>query len=112
MHNRRVGAGPVPSLPELYVNERQVHGLIVLKKFGWKLVCIRRSNDLNPEIILRNKVEGAVGFLESDGILRLSNDLRIRERAKFEPELSDNNTNELIQKYQRCVAPGHTNIEL
>lgn len=106
MQERRNGASPIPSDPELYINEKQVHGLIILKKFGWKLVCIRRCQDLYPSVILKNKSEGLVGLLEYDGILKLSNDLNIRNKTRKEEEVSDEMTESLFVNLDRYTNPG------
>lgn len=106
MHERRTGASPIPSDPELYINEQQVHGLIILKKFGWKLVCIRRCQDLYPTVILKNKGEGRVGLLEYNGILKLSDDLNIRSKTRKGEEVSDEMTESLFADLDRYVSPG------
>lgn len=84
MENRRTGERPIPSTPELFINEQQVHGLIVLKKFGWKLVCIRREEEQYPSVILKNRLENTVGILQTNGILRLHKNLQIRKQKTFE----------------------------
>ncbi|MES9946627.1 MAG: hypothetical protein ABW080_16865 [Candidatus Thiodiazotropha sp.] len=99
MENRRIGEGPVPPIPELYINKHQVHGLTILRKFGWKLVCIRRSNDINPSVILKNKAEDALGILETDGTLRINIDLEIRKASIFESSSVDSNTDYLLSRY-------------
>ena len=76
---KRFGMGPVPNSPEFYVNEQQVTGMSILRKFGWKLVCIRRPSFDEVMPIFRNSHENAVGILGADGILRISHDLRIRK---------------------------------
>ena len=76
---KRFGMGPVPTSPECYVNEKQVDGMSILRKFGWKLVCIRRPSIDEITAIFKNSQENAVGILGEDGILRVSNDLRIRK---------------------------------
>ncbi|MES9992643.1 MAG: hypothetical protein ABW098_11850 [Candidatus Thiodiazotropha sp.] len=101
MTNRRTGEGPIPSIPELYINEQQVHGLAILRKFGWKLVCIRRSDQLNPSVILKNRAEGVLAILQADGILRISQDLEIRKASIFEPIKADLNTDRLMARYTR-----------
>ena len=108
---RRNGASPIPTDPELYINELQVYGLIILKKFGWKLVCIRRCNDLYPSVILKNRAEGRVGLLECDGVLKLSNDLHVRNRTRKDKEVSDEVTNTLLAKFDRFANPGGWNAE-
>ncbi len=106
IQDRRNGASPIPTDPELYINEQQVQGLIILKKFGWKLVCIRRCEDLYPSVILKNKVEGRVGLLECDGILKLSTHVRIREKTRRGEEVSDEMTNTLFAKFERYSNQG------
>ena len=78
MEEKRIGLGPIPSEPEHYLNAQQVHGLTILRIFGWKLVCIRRAVDSSNTTILRNKRENALGILGDDGILRLSSQIKIR----------------------------------
>ena len=78
---KRFGMGPIPKAPEYYLNELQVNGMPILKKFGWVLVCIRRPSVDEVTTILRNKRENAVGILGEDGILRVSESLRIRKAA-------------------------------
>lgn len=105
IQDRRNGASPIPSDPELYINEKQVHGLIILKKFGWKLVCIRRCQDLYPSVILKNKTEGRVGLLEYDGILKLSDDLHIRNKTRKNEEVSDEMAESLFADLDRYTNP-------
>ena len=78
---KRFGMGPVPQCPEVFINERQVSGMPILRKFGWKLVCVRRSSLNEVTTILRNSHENLVGILGEDGVLRINNDLRIRKTA-------------------------------
>ncbi len=78
---KRFGMGPVPKAPEFYLNERQVNGMPILRMFGWRLVCIRRPSFDEITTILHNRREGAVGILGEDGILRVSNTLKIRKIA-------------------------------
>jgi hypothetical protein len=79
LSEKRFGMGPVPKAPETFINERQVNGLPILKKFGWKLVCVRRSSINEAITILRNRREDLVGILGEDGILRINNTLKIRK---------------------------------
>ncbi|MEJ2622512.1 MAG: hypothetical protein P8163_20370 [Candidatus Thiodiazotropha sp.] len=76
---KRVGMGPVPTEPEMYINERQVEGMSILKKFGWNLVCIRRANFGQSLTVLKNRQERSIGILDEDGILKLSPELKIRQ---------------------------------
>jgi hypothetical protein len=76
---KRVGMGPVPTEPEMYINEKQVAGMSILKKFGWNLVCIRRPNFSPPLTVLKNSQEKSIGILDKDGILKLSPELKIRQ---------------------------------
>lgn len=78
---KRLGLGPVPDSPEVFINERQVNGMPILRKFGWKLVCIRRTSVNEVTTILRNSHEGLVGILGEDGILRINDSLKIRKSA-------------------------------
>ncbi len=78
---KRFGMGPIPKAPERYINECQVNGIPILRKFGWKLVCIRRPSINEVTTILHNSYEGLVGILGEDGILRISDSLRIRKSA-------------------------------
>lgn len=75
---KRFGMGPVPKAPECYLNELQVNGMTILRKFGWKLVCIRRPSINEVTTVFLNRQEGSVGILGRDGILRISENLRIR----------------------------------
>jgi hypothetical protein len=99
--DRRNGESPIPSDPELYINEQQVHGLIILKKFGWKLICIRRSDSLYPSVILKNSTERRLGLLEGDGILKLSSSISIRNRTRRERLLPEDMTETLLSKFDR-----------
>lgn len=76
---KRFGMGPIPKAPKNYLNERQVSGIPILRKFGWRLVCIRRHSIDEISTILHNRLEGAVGVLGEDGILRISNSLKVRK---------------------------------
>ncbi len=78
---KRFGMGPIPKAPEQYINECQVNGIPILRKFGWKLVCIRRPSVNEVTTILHNSNEGSVGILGEDGILRISDSLQIRKSA-------------------------------
>jgi hypothetical protein len=76
---KRFGMGPVPQALECYINERQVNGISILKKFGWKLVCVRRPAIDNVTTIVQNRLEGLVGILDEDGVLRINDSLKIRK---------------------------------
>ena len=78
---KRLGLGPVPESPEVFINERQVNGMPILRKFGWKLVCIRRTSVNEATTILRNSRENLIGILGEDGILRINDSLKIRKTA-------------------------------
>lgn len=75
---KRFGMGPVPASPEHYLNETQVNGMTILRKFGWKLVCVRRASVTEITTVFRNSHDNMVGVLGEDGILRISNDLKVR----------------------------------
>ncbi|MES9970036.1 MAG: hypothetical protein ABW092_08360 [Candidatus Thiodiazotropha sp.] len=79
---KRIGMGPIPSEPKYYLNKEQVNGLEVLRKFGWRIVCVRRPTVFDTTTILLNKHTDKLGVLGSDGILRISNNLKIREDSK------------------------------
>ncbi|MCG7866609.1 MAG: hypothetical protein N0E59_16270 [Candidatus Thiodiazotropha taylori] len=79
--DKRVGMGPVPTSPEMYINEKQVEGMSILKKFGWKLVCIRRPGFGHALTVLKNSQERSIGVLGEDGILRLTPELKIRQAS-------------------------------
>jgi hypothetical protein len=76
---KRFGMGPIPKAPENYLNETQVNGMPILRKFGWKLVCIRRPSIDEIYTIFQNRQEGSVGVLGEDGILRISDSLQLRK---------------------------------
>ena len=76
---KRFGLEPIPKAPKNYLNERQVSGMPILRKFGWRLVCIRRPSVDEISTIFHNKLEGAVGVLGEDGILRISDSLQVRK---------------------------------
>ena len=78
---KRLGLGPVPKAPAAFINERQVNGMPILRKFGWKLVCVRRSALDEVTTILRNSHENLIGTLGEDGILRINNSLKIRKTS-------------------------------
>ncbi|MGD9163554.1 MAG: hypothetical protein PVF13_02220 [Chromatiales bacterium] len=98
MQERRNSVSPVPADPKLYINELQVNGLIILKKFGWRLVCIRRYHDLLPSVILKNRNEERVGVLQHDGILKLREDLKIRTLADNDVDMSEQITKAILLK--------------
>lgn len=79
--DKRLGMGPVPEAPAEFINERQVNGMPILRKFGWKLLCVRRSSLTETTTILRNSQENRVGILGEDGILRINDSLKIRKSA-------------------------------
>jgi hypothetical protein len=76
---KRFGMGPVPSLPKHYLNEKQVTGMGILRKFGWKLVCIRRPSIEDVHSIFINRREDALGVLGADGVLRIDRGIKIRK---------------------------------
>jgi hypothetical protein len=84
MEERRNDKSPIPDSQVQVINEHQQHGLEILGKFGWKLVCIRRQDDINPSVILKNSEDGVLGTLEADGVLRLNSKLAIRKNRGFE----------------------------
>ncbi|MCU7845092.1 MAG: hypothetical protein KZQ93_14780 [Candidatus Thiodiazotropha sp. (ex Monitilora ramsayi)] len=98
MAEKRNRMGPIPSDPENHITEQQVNGLVILKKFGWKLVCVRRAPDTTSTTIVRNKQEGTVGILESNGILKITNSLKIRKRKKESVEELEMKTQQLIER--------------
>ena len=53
----------------------------ILRKFGWKLVCVRRNSVNDVTTILRNSRENLVGILGEDGILRINDSLKLRKTA-------------------------------
>ncbi|MEW8208695.1 MAG: hypothetical protein AB2746_21440 [Candidatus Thiodiazotropha taylori] len=84
MEERRFNGSPIPDTEIQVINQQQLHGLDILSKFGWKLVCVRKANDLNPAVILENRQNGVLGTLETDGVLRLNSNLAIRRSRVFE----------------------------
>jgi hypothetical protein len=80
--DKRIGMGPIPSEPKYYLNREQVSGLAVLRKFGWRIVCVRRPSEYDTTTILVNKHTDKLGVLGSDGILRISRNLKIRNGSK------------------------------
>ena len=100
MEERRQGIGAVPPEPKLFVNDIQVRNLLILKKFGWNLVCIRRQNEhhLDPAVILTNRSESRVGIIDADGILRLSSDLKIRNFSRHDRQIMNDNTDFFLRK--------------
>lgn len=81
-YDKRLGMGPIPASPERYINAKQVDGLSILKKFGWKLICIRRPSNGSCETLMKNGHDKAVGILGEDGILRINPDIQIRHSQK------------------------------
>ncbi|MES9972321.1 MAG: hypothetical protein ABW092_20000 [Candidatus Thiodiazotropha sp.] len=83
MHDdKRLGKGPIPNSPERYINEKQVDGLSILKKFGWKLICIRRPSGGDCTTLMKNRQAQEVGILGEDGILRVNPEIQIRQSRK------------------------------
>lgn len=80
--DKRIGMGPIPSEPKYYLKKEQVNGLAVLRKFGWRIVCIRRPSVFDTTTILSNKHTNKLGVLGSDGILQLTNNIKIRDNSK------------------------------
>jgi hypothetical protein len=81
-NDKRLGKGPIPHSPERYINEKQVDGLSILKKFGWKLICIRRPSDGSITTVMKNGQAKEVGVLGEDGILRVNTDIQIRQSRR------------------------------
>jgi hypothetical protein len=80
--DKRIGMGPIPAKPKSYLKKEQVNGLTVLRKFGWRIVCIRRPSAVKTTTILIHKVTNKLGILGSDGILRLTDNIKIRAQGK------------------------------
>ncbi|MES9992845.1 MAG: hypothetical protein ABW098_12880 [Candidatus Thiodiazotropha sp.] len=78
----RKGMGPIPSDPEVYLNREQVNGLSVLRKFGWRIVCVRRPSLFDTTTIMRHKNSKKLGILGSDGILRITENIKIRDKSR------------------------------
>ncbi|MCU7919477.1 MAG: hypothetical protein KZQ88_18070 [Candidatus Thiodiazotropha sp. (ex Dulcina madagascariensis)] len=76
---KRLGMGPIPTSPEMYINEKQVDGMSILKKFGWKLVCIRRPQIGGVSTLLKHSHERGIGVLGVDGVLRIHPEIKIRQ---------------------------------
>jgi hypothetical protein len=81
--DKRKGMGPIPSEPESYLKREQVNGLAVLRKFGWRIVCIRRPKKCITTTILINNETKKLGVLGSDGILRLTENIKIRNKNQI-----------------------------
>jgi hypothetical protein len=81
-YDKRLGLGPIPPSPEQFINEIQVDGLSILKKFGWKLICIRRPSGGTCETLVKNGHDKSVGILGEDGILRINPNIQIRQSEK------------------------------
>jgi hypothetical protein len=101
--NRRNGAGPIPVEPEHYINEQQVHGLIILKKFGWRLICIRRCEETSSSVILKNSYDGLVGLLQMDGVLRISKELKVRNKGNNVMDISDDTLQVMLTMFDRQI---------
>jgi hypothetical protein len=106
MQERRNGITPIPLDPEQYINELQVHGLIILKKFGWNLVCVRRCRDHIPAVILNSRREGRVGVLQDDGILKIKDELMVRGQTKDKLDISKGIVKPLSIKFVQCSHAG------
>ncbi|MEN8179389.1 MAG: hypothetical protein ABFS39_12355 [Pseudomonadota bacterium] len=76
--DKRTGQSPIPSSPSFFLNNKQLNGMEVLKKFGWELTFIRRP--LYSEVIpvVQNNQEQAIGVLGIDGVLKISDEIKIR----------------------------------
>lgn len=83
MKERRRGVSPIPAVPDQYLNEDQMHGLTILKEYGWGLVCVRQQSEPHPITILKNRLNKSYGVLSKVGILVLSNDFKIRDTHKL-----------------------------
>lgn len=83
MKERRKGVNLIPVGPDQQLNDHQIHGLIILKKFGWGFVCIRWRSESSPVMILKNILDKTYGILNGNGILELSSDIRIRDPHKL-----------------------------
>ncbi len=99
MEEQRNRMSPIPADPKNHITEQQVNGLTILKKFGWKLVCVRRSQDpiAASTTILCNQQEGTIGILESNGILKITDTLQIRSQ-KASTDTLVSNTKRLIKR--------------
>ncbi len=89
---KRFGMGPIPKAPEQYLTERQVNGMPILRMFGWKLVCIRRPSSNDITAIFRNSEDGSIGILGIDGILRISESLKIRKKRPLKTSANEKAT--------------------
>ncbi|MBT2969973.1 MAG: hypothetical protein KME56_13830 [Candidatus Thiodiazotropha sp. (ex Ctena orbiculata)] len=79
---QRIGMGPIPTEPKYYLNREQVNGLAVLRKFGWRIVCIRRPSLFETTTIMLHKNSNKLGVLGIDGILRITDNIKIRDKTK------------------------------
>lgn len=77
--DKRIGQSPIPSSPSFFLNQKQLNGIEVLKKFGWELAFIRRPLFCEITPVVRNIHEQAVGILGGDGILKINNEIKIRK---------------------------------
>jgi hypothetical protein len=82
--DRRIGARAIPSDPKSYLNDRQQLGLILLRAYGWNTFCVRRHPGEPATTILRNKHNKRLGILNANGLLRLTENLKIRDRRSEE----------------------------
>lgn len=80
---KRVGQSPIPSSPSFFLSEKQINGIDILNKFGWKLAFIRRPLFSEVIPVVENTHENSIGVLGVDGILQIRNDLKIRKEPLY-----------------------------
>lgn len=76
--DKRTGQHPIPSSPAFFLNEKQLNGMEVLKKFGWELAFIRRPLYSEVVPVVMNDQEQAIGILDIDGILKINDEIKFR----------------------------------
>ena len=75
---RRTGKGAIPAKLTFYMSEKQILSIQILRKFGWTLKFVRRPVFSNVTPVLTNIHDNTTGILMSDGILKISSDIKVR----------------------------------
>jgi hypothetical protein len=99
--DRRIGISAIPSDPKSYLNEQQQLGLIHLREYGWTTFCVRRPSGDSPTTILRNRYNKKLGILSEDGMLRLSEYLKVRDCRHDEANDIENMVNSINQQIKK-----------
>ena len=76
---KRNGQMPIPDNLLDVLNDHQLMSLHQIENFGWQLLCMRRSENQQPVVVIVSANGKRFATLESDGRVEINSELKLRE---------------------------------